>query len=1849
MTAITWTGGAGDNNFDNALNWSPQQVPTSADTVTIDPAAATSIGFSVGSNAVQSLSTNSFVTLNLSNQETFTIGTSAATTFTNGGTFALNSGNQNTDLIVGATSLTLNGGGTIALDNNAGNRIYGAAAGDVLNNVNNLIQGAGQLGAGQLTFINGASGTVNADQANALVLSTGSNVVSNSGLLESTTGGGLVISSTTVNNGAGGHVSGAGGDVFLQGGTLQGGTLSSSGSGAIVVQGGQTGGLDGTTNTIVNTGSVDVNNQGTLTAIGTITNNGTIALQSSNQNTDFVIGAAGLTLNGTGTLAMSNNAGNRIYGAAGTDVLTNSTDVIQGAGQLGAGQLTFINSTSGTVDANLATSLVLNTGANVVTNNGLLESTSTGGLVIVSTTVNNATHGLVSAAGGNVYLQGATLQGGTLSSSGAAAIVVQGSETGTLDGTAHKVTNTGTIDVNNQGTLSVLNSIVNDSLIALQSVNQTTELLIDSATVTLTGAGTITLTDNGNNYIEGAATTDLLDNVNNLIEGSGHLGNGTLSLTNGAAGIIDASNTTNRLLLNTGTNVASNSGLIEATGAAGLQIQSTVNNGTTGTVEANGASATVYLDGGTIAGGTLVTANGGLFRVESSNTGTLNGSTNAVLNLGNFDLNNQASLTLLGSIVNQGVITIGSSNQNTDLIIDTSTVTLTGAGTISLSNNGGNRIYGAVATNVLDNVNNTITGAGQLGVAQLTLINGAAGIIDASAATALTINTAGETVTNSGLIEATGTGNLVVQSTTIDSSSGGTILASGGNVVLNGSTLAGGTINSSSTNAIVINSGQTATLDGSAHTITNLGTVDLENQSTLSLLGTIDNVGTINILSSNQATDLLIGPTGATPGTVTLTGGGVVTLSNNAGNIITGSIAGDTLVNLNNTISGAGHLGSATQQLILVNDATINASDAIALVVQTDSGAVTNNGLMESTSSGGLVIVSTTVSNASGTVAAAGGNVFLQSGTIAGGLVTSSGGAALVVQGGQTGTLDGSVSALTNTGSVDVNNQGTLAVLGSIVNDGTIALQSSNQLTELLIDNATVTLTGSGTISLSNNGGNAILGASAADVLDNVNNTITGAGQLGDGQLTLINGAAGIIDASTATALVLNTGSIAATNSGLMESTSTGGLVLETVVNDGASGQIAAAGGNVFVQGGTIEGGTLSSSGGAAFIIQGGRTGTLDGTAHAVTNTGNFDIQNQGTLTVLGSIVNSGTIALQSSNQSTDLIIASSTVTLSGGGTITMSDNGGNRIYGLAATDVLDNVNNTIEGAGQFGDGTLTLINGGIIEAVGNNALTIDLGSTGMNLASGELLGVGAGGLSITNGTYTNLGLIQADNGSHVTFSTGATLTNSVNGTLTGGTYGAVASGNGATLSITGSAITDLAADLILSGVGSTITFGGTAIENSLTTIARTGELQVLNDRDYTTTKKITNSGTLALGGGVFTAKGLNDHSTALLTGFGTLAASLTSSGAIVATGGTLELDGHKNTISGTESGTGTLAFGGTTTLNVGTVLDVSNIAMISKATLNIDTPLSFAGTFDIEGKATIAGTAAFTSSGLFEQTGNGLASVNDAFTNSGTVQINSGGTLAFSGGLANTGLILDNGAFTDTAALTGGSLDVGGHGTAAVIASGAGAGNSTVSTLTVGGGTLNTSGTTLTVTGDYNNTAAGVGNSYNPFAGVTGTIDGQGTQLAVIGVDGTTITTVNGTLTITVAPGGTASFEIENTGAPGSAALRGALQTTVNGGNITGHALSGSGVTAQDYGPILAGGTSGVFTIDYSHGNLNNEAIHIASDFANVAGLTIDIVAGAASTQPPGASAPAYIANHNIIATHDAFGWMDHISHPMG
>ncbi len=1378
------------------------------------------------------------------------------------------------------------------------------------------------------------------------------------------------------------------------------------------------------------------------------------------------------------------------------------------------------------------------------------------------------------------------------------------------------------LTVGNAGTANT--TLSNAGTLSLNSTYYDSDLIIGSAKVTLSGSGTLLLGngDDSNRIVAGTAGNQLI-NVNNTIVGAGQIGaGGNLAFTNQASGVVDA-NASNQLILNTGTLVASNAGLFEATAnGGGLVLQTVVNDGSAGRIAANGGE--VLLNGATIEGGTLSSTAG--FSVEVVSTSTVDGTANTVTNAGSLVVSTGESLSLLGTLNNTGVLSLQSTYYDSDLMVGPAgstpgTATLTGGGTVSLGDaDGSNRIYGAVAGDTLVNLNNVIAGSGNIGANQLNLVND--GTIDATGANnALFIQT--NTFVNNALLEATGTAGLVIEAS-VNDSGGGTLLSSGGTVQLNGGTVVGGKIESNHGGSIAVVS--QGTLDGSSQAVTNLGIVEINTGETLTLLGTIANGGTIGLNSSYYDSDLIVGSA-----TVTLNGGGTLALSDYSANRIYGAAATDVLDNVNNLIEGGGQIGAG--QLTLINEAAgvIDATGASNQLVLSTGTTVINRGLIEATGAAGMAL-SSTVAN-TGTILAAGGDIYLNGADIEGGLLASSG-TGQFIGNGQT-TLDGSAHAIVSTAAIEVSTGDTATLYGMITNEGTIGLNSSYYDSDLIVGSATVTLNGGGTLALSDYGANRIYGAVAADVLDNVNNTIEGSGQIGAGQLTLINEKAGVIDSTGTQGLTISTGTTLV-NHGLIESTGTGGLALaSTVSNDGT---ILAAGSDIYLNGADIQGGLLRSTGGGQFIGNGQTT--LDGSVHAIVNNADFEISTGQTATVLGTITNEGTIGLNSSYYDSDLIVASPTLTLNGGGIVVLSDYSANRIYGQAATNVLDNVNNTIEGSGQLGAGQLTLVNAGTISATGTNALVVNLGSTGTNTASGQMLGEGSGGLVFQNGTYTNQGLIAAESGSSVTLQSGAVLTNdSAAGVLTGGTYGAVSAGGTATAtaSFTGAAVVTDDAAILLSGAGSEISFGGTAIEASLKTIGKGASLSVLGGRGYTTKNVITNSGTLALAGGVFKAGALNDKSTALLTGHGTLSAKFTDAGSIVANGGELDLLGKTSSVAGTISGSGTLGFGGTTTLNAGTVLDVSSIALLNKATLNIAAPVSFAGTFDVTGTASLTGTATFTNAGLFEATGKGAGAIGDPFANSGTISVAAGSSLAFSGGLANTGLILDSGTFTDTAALTGGSLTLGGSSTSAVIASAAGAGNSTLATLTTAGGALNTSGTTLTVTGDYNNTAAGTGNSYHPFAGVTGTIDGKGTQLSVVGVNGTTISTVNGTLTVAVQAGHTAQFEIENTGPSGSAALRGALQTTVNGGSITGTALSGSGVTASDFGPIAAGGASGVYKIAYSGGTLSGEAIHIASDFANVAGLTIDIVAAPANMEAAGPAASTLRPE----VVHDAFLWL--------
>ncbi|QIO98848.1 hypothetical protein [Bradyrhizobium symbiodeficiens] len=96
------------------------------------------------------------------------------------------------------SGLTFDGGGQILLSDDSGNIIAGTRADVALNNEDNTIAGAGQLGNGQLDFTN--AGKVNATGSHALTIDTGSNVIHNSGVLEASGTGGLTIVSTVDNS-----------------------------------------------------------------------------------------------------------------------------------------------------------------------------------------------------------------------------------------------------------------------------------------------------------------------------------------------------------------------------------------------------------------------------------------------------------------------------------------------------------------------------------------------------------------------------------------------------------------------------------------------------------------------------------------------------------------------------------------------------------------------------------------------------------------------------------------------------------------------------------------------------------------------------------------------------------------------------------------------------------------------------------------------------------------------------------------------------------------------------------------------------------------------------------------------------------------------------------------------------------------------------------------------------------------------------------------------------------------------------------------------------------------------------------------------------------------------------------------------------------------------------------------------------------------------------------------------------------------------------------------------------------------------------------------------------------------
>jgi hypothetical protein len=1035
----------------------------------------------------------------------------------------------------------------------------------------------------------------------------------------------------------------------------------------------------------------------------------------------------------------------------------------------------------------------------------------------------------------------------------------------------------------------------------------------------------------------------------------------------------------------------------------------------------------------------------------------------ALSNLGDvLNIQNTAVLDAFGNITNNGALNLNSSGNVTELFLE-GNVTLSGSGTVTLTNNVNNYIFGAATADTLTN-QETIQGAGHIGNGSMTLVN--SGTINANQSAGMTLQVSGG-VTNTGTIEATG-GTLTFISTTI-TNTGGTISANGNILNLTSSTINGGavTLTGAATLQLVngtihggssLTNSATGTIEVMSSTNTLGGTINnsaggtfkIDNAAVLDLeAGTYSQLGTLQINSSANVTELVL------QGNVTLSGG-TVTLTNNVNNYIFGAATADTLTN-QETIQGAGHIGNGT--MTLVNSGTINANQSAGMNLQLSGGA-TNTGTIEATG-GTLTFISTTITNTGGTISANGNILNLTSSTINGGAVTLTGAATLqlvngTIHGGSsltnsaTGTIE--VMSSTNTLGGTINNSagGTFKIDNAAVLDleagtysqlGTLQINSSANVTELVLQ-GNVTLSG-GTVTLTNNANNFIFGAAGTDILTN-QETISGAGNIGNGQMGLVN--SGTINANASSNLIINVSSSNFNNTGTLEAT--GGKVTiqgpgTTFFTNDNQTTNTLTGGTYIANANNIQ--WAAGSGGITTLSanvteeNGGELFNTTNSTHALA--GLTSITSTGALTIggvaftdAGSFNNAGSLTLLSGESFT----VGSLAQISGGSL-------------SAGTYVLD-ANLNLSGAAQTittNATTLTLAGGTIHNnSGGTNALA------GLAFNTGKLtIGGSSNNVSTTAASFSNTGTLTI-NGSD-SFTAG-NLTQISSGTLNAGTYvlagnldlttaGISVTKNSATLTLEGGTINSNGINALSALASNTksLTIAGSAnnVSTSAASFSNTGTLTI-NAGDSFTAAKLTQISGTTLTAGTYVLSGNLDLTTAGIS-ITTNSATLTLQGGTinsnnVNTLSALAFNTKSLTIAGAGNNISTTAASfsntGTLTINKGDSFTAPALTQISGSTLTAGTYV-LAGNLDLAASANITTNAAnvtleggtiktgatndlanlSSNTGSFTLASNAGFSAVGSFTNSGALTVNKGSTFTVTSGILTnlSGGTLSGGTFT--------------------------------------------------------------------------------------------------------------------------------------------------------------------------------------------------------------------------------------------
>ena len=485
-----------------------------------------------------------------------------------------------------------------------------------------------------------------------------------------------------------------------------------------------------------------------------------------------------------------------------------------------------------------------------------------------------------------------------------------------------------------------------------------------------------------------------------------------------------------------------NASIMEAANGGILLLNTAVSN--SGTILASGGTVQVS---NTLTGGTLTATSSSelqLLNGSGLSAVTLSPSSSAFVPVG-------ATATSTSGMTNHGTINVTAGSASIAILQFSGTQTLSGSGSVVLGPyvNTGNLPTLGVAGSLTVAAGQTISGAGQVNGGSGFLIN--QGMMDANVP-GQTLSTPVSNVANTGLMEATN-GGILLLNTTVSNS--GTVLASGGTVQVSHA-LSGGTLTA-------ISSSQFQLLNGSSLsgvTLSPSSSAIVPGGATATITGGMTNNGTINVTAGSASAAIL-----QFSGAQTLSGGGNIVLGPyvNTGDLPALSVGGSLTVAAGQTISGAGQISGNGQ--FLTNQGLVNANVA-GETLSTPVSNMTNTGIMEATS-GGTLLMNGNLSN-SGTVLASGGTVDISGpvaqisgSTLTGGTWIARGGSPLFITSAgsittnqATVVLDGAGSTLPNINALK-NNQGSFSLLngqsfsttGSLANSGTIDIGAASTLT----------------------------------------------------------------------------------------------------------------------------------------------------------------------------------------------------------------------------------------------------------------------------------------------------------------------------------------------------------------------------------------------------------------------------------------------------------------------------------------------------------------------------------------------------------------------------------------------------------------------------------------------------------------------------------------------------------------------------------------------------------------------------------------------------------------------------------